>query len=220
MMDKSNPREVLFTQINFSGTIMVWINPVFQRYKEQPLRLPRLLRNQTKNHIGFLRLPLNVLKLSNSCGKYFMATIQLPHDFKEFLRLLNAHQVEYLLIGGYAVGYFGYPRATSDMDIWIAMHPVNAEKVVAALKEFGFHPFELSPELFLQEWQIVRLGVPPIQIELSTTISGVNFSECYPDRVISELDGVQVNLISLKHLKINKKASGRLQDLADLEKLS
>jgi len=148
-----------------------------------------------------------------------MATIQLPHDFKEFLRLLNAHRVEYLLIGGYAVGYFGYPRATADMDIWIAMHPANAEKVVAVLKEFGFNPPELSPELFLKEWQIIRLGVPPIQIELSTTISGVNFSECYADRVIIELDGVQVNLISLKHLKINKKASGRHQDLADLENL-
>jgi hypothetical protein len=135
------------------------------------------------------------------------------------LKLLNAHEVEYLLIGGYAVGYFGYPRATVDMDIWIAMHPTNADKIVTVLKEFGFNPPELSPKLFLKEWQIIRLGVPPIQIELSTTISGVNFGECYADRVISELDGVQVNLISLKHLKINKKASSRHQDLADLENL-
>jgi len=148
-----------------------------------------------------------------------MATIHLPPDFKEFLRLLNAHQVEYLLIGGYAVGYHGYPRATVDMDIWIGVHRANAERIVAVLKEFGFDPPDLSTELFLKEWQIVRLGVPPIQIELATTVSGVNFAECYAERIRDELDGVKVNLISLKHLKINKKASGRHQDLADLENL-
>ena len=148
-----------------------------------------------------------------------MAMIHLPPDFKEFLRLLNAHQVEYLLIGGYAVGYFGYPRATADMDIWIAMNPANAEKIVAALKEFGFNLPDLSPELFLKEWQVIRLGVPPVRIEIATTISGVNFSECYAEKVLGELDGEQVKLIGLKHLKINKKASGRHQDLADLENL-
>jgi predicted nucleotidyltransferase len=135
------------------------------------------------------------------------------------LKLLNAHKVEYLLIGGYAVGYHGYPRATADMDIWIAMNHANAEKVVVALKEFGFDPPELSPELFLKEWQIIRLGVPPVRIEIATTISGVNFGKCYAERIVDVMDGVKVNLISLNHLKANKKASGRHQDLADLEKL-
>ena len=135
------------------------------------------------------------------------------------MKLLNAHQVEYLLIGGYAVGYHGYPRATADMDIWIAMHPANAERTVAVLKEFGFDPPELSPELFLKEWQIIRLGVPPVRIELATTVSGVNFTKCYAERVVDVLDGVKVNLISLRHLKINKKTAGRHQDLADLENL-
>ena len=148
-----------------------------------------------------------------------MATIHLPQDFKEFLRLLNAHNVEYLLIGGYAVGYFGYPRATADMDIWIAMNPANAEKIVKVLKEFGFNPPDLSTDLFLKEWQIIRLGVPPVRIEIATTISGVDFDECFAGKVIAELDGEQVNLISLNHLKINKKASGRHQDLADLDNL-
>jgi len=148
-----------------------------------------------------------------------MATIRLPQDFKEFLRLLNAHHVEYLLIGGYAVGYWGYPRATADMDIWIAVEPSNAEKVVTVLKEFGFNLPDLTAELFLKEWQIVRLGMPPVRIEISTTISGVSFKECFAEKVSGELDGEQVNLISLKHLKINKKASGRHQDLADLENL-
>jgi hypothetical protein len=135
------------------------------------------------------------------------------------LKLLNAHQVEYLLIGGYAVGYYGYPRATADMDIWIAMNPANAERIVAALKDFGFDLPELSSRLFLKEWQIIRIGVPPVRIKVATTISGVNFAECYAQRVVDVLDGVKVNLISLKHLKANKKASGRHQDLADLENL-
>jgi predicted nucleotidyltransferase len=148
-----------------------------------------------------------------------MAMIHLPQDFKEFLKLLAAHQVEYLLIGGYAVGYHGYPRATADMDIWVAMNPANSERIVSVLKEFGFDLSELSPQLFLKEWQIIRLGVPPVRIELATTLSGVDFSECYAERLEDGLDGVKVNLISLKHLKANKKSSGRHQDLADLENL-
>jgi len=148
-----------------------------------------------------------------------MATIHLPNDFKDFLKLLNANRVEYLLIGGYAVGYHGYPRATGDMDIWVAVNPGNAEKIVVALKEFGFAVPELSAELFLRQNQIIRMGLPPMRIELTTTISGVDFEECYAARVVAELDGVKVNLIDLRHLKINKKASGRYKDLNDLENL-
>ena len=145
--------------------------------------------------------------------------MKLPNDFKEFLKLLNVNNVEYLLIGGYAVGYYGYPRATADMDIWIAMNPANADRIVAALKEFGFNQPDLSVNLFLKEKQIIRMGVPPVRIELVTTISGVNFSDCFAQRVVAELDGVQTNLISLPHLKMNKKASARHQDIADLEHL-
>ena len=105
------------------------------------------------------------------------------------------------------------------MDIWIAMNPGNAEKIVAVLEEFGFNLPDLSPELFLKEWQVIRLGVPPVRIEIATTISGVNFSECYAERLTDMLDGVEVDLISLKHIKANKKASGRHQELADLENL-
>jgi hypothetical protein len=145
--------------------------------------------------------------------------IQLPSDFKEFLKLLNVHQVEYLLIGGYAVGFHGYPRATADMDIWIALSPANADRIVAALREFGFNPPDLSPQLFLKQWQIIRMGVPPVRIEIATTISGVDFNDCFAMRVVAELDGVKTNLISLPHLKMNKKASARHQDIADLEHL-
>ena len=145
--------------------------------------------------------------------------IELPLDFKEFLKLLNENGVKYLLIGGYAVGYYGYPRATNDMDVWIAIHPQNAQRVVSTLKEFGFDHPELTPELFLQENKIIRMGHPPMRLEISTGISGVEFDECYTGRIVDELDGVKINIISLPDLKTNKKAAGRLKDLADLENL-
>ena len=144
--------------------------------------------------------------------------IKLPPDFKEFLRLFNEHKVRYLLIGGYAVGYHGYPRATNGMDVWVACDPENAQRVTAALKSFGFNTPELSPKLFLDD-NIVRMGIPPLRIEVLTVISGVSFEECYAECVRDEFDGVQVNLISLPRLKQNKQASGRHKDLNDLEHL-
>jgi hypothetical protein len=117
------------------------------------------------------------------------------------------------------VAYHGYPRATADMDIWIAVHPRNAERVVAVLKEFGFDLPGLSLNLFLKEDQIIRMGVPPVRIEIATGISGVSFGECYAARVVDVLDEVEVNLINLAHLKVNKKTAGRHKDLDDLEHL-
>ena len=128
----------------------------------------------------------------------------LPPDFKEFLNLLNVKNIRYLLIGGYAVGYHGYPRATNDMDIWIAIEPKTAEQMVIVLKEFGFDTPRLSKELFLKENSIVRMGIAPMRIEILTTISGVKFEECFPQRVVDEIDGIEVNIINLKQLKINK----------------
>lgn len=145
--------------------------------------------------------------------------LMLSPDFKEFLKLLREYDVRYLLIGGYAVGYHGYARATSDMDIWVASHPDNAQKIVTVLKVFGFDHPDLSAELFLQENKIIRMGMPPVRLEITTSISGVEFDECYQARVVDELDGVEVNLIDLENLKKNKKASGRSKDIADLEKL-
>jgi hypothetical protein len=145
--------------------------------------------------------------------------VELPQDFKEFLSLLRSHGVEYLLIGGYAVGYHGYPRATGDMDIWIALDPENARRMVETLREFGFDTPQLSPDLFLQDRSMVRMGNVPLRIEITTMISGVSFAECYADRVTDVIDGVEVSLISLRHLKENKRASGRHKDLTDLEHL-
>jgi predicted nucleotidyltransferase len=145
--------------------------------------------------------------------------IGLPQDFKDFLKLLDAEGVEYLLIGGYAVAYHGYPRATEDIDIWVASSPQNAQRIIRALKEFGFDVPELTPDLFLKAESIVRMGVPPLRIELSTTISGVDFAECYQARLTEAIDGITVNIINLTDLKKNKKASGRHRDLDDLERL-
>ena len=145
--------------------------------------------------------------------------VELPKDFKDFLRLLNDERVDYLLIGGYAVGYYGYPRATNDIDIWISTNPENAKKVVKVLKKFGFDAPDLKPDLFLQQDKIIRMGHPPMRIEILTSISGVEFDACHQRREVDTLAGISVNLISLKDLKRNKKASGRHKDLDDLENL-
>ena len=108
-----------------------------------------------------------------------MAMIRLPKDFKKFLRLLNGHHVEYLLVGGYAVGYHGYPRATVGLDIWVAVSHRNARELVEAFKEFGFDVVELKEDLFLQENKIIRIGEPPLRIEVMTSVSGVDFAACY-----------------------------------------
>ncbi len=105
------------------------------------------------------------------------------------------------------------------MDIWVAIQKENAEKLVDALKEFGFDNPQLTIDLFLRQNQNVRMGIPPFRIELLTTISGVNFEECYSERITDIIDGVEVEIINLEHLKLNKKASGRYKDLDDLENL-
>lgn len=145
--------------------------------------------------------------------------MKIPKDFRGFLSLLNENNVKYLLIGGYAVGYYGYPRPTGDMDIWIGIDEENAARTVKVLNEFGFSSPELTKELLMKEKQIVRMGIVPFKLEVSNYIDGVEFDECFAEKLIVDLDGVQVNLISLHHLKINKLASGRYKDLNDLENL-
>jgi len=148
-----------------------------------------------------------------------MATIPLPPDFLDFLRLLNSHGVEYLLIGGYAVGLHGHPRATADLDVWVAMHPQNAAEITKAIREFGFATPDLAPQLFLQPDKVVRMGVPPLRIDILTTIAGVEFRECYPSRMAVEVAGTEIPFIGLEDLIKNKRATGRAQDLADLDHL-
>lgn len=148
-----------------------------------------------------------------------MAQIELPPDFREFLRLLNAHQVEYVIIGGYAVAHHGHPRATQDLDVFVALGRDNAERLVAVLHDFGFDLPEVMPQLFLDPARIVRLGEPPMRLEILTDISGVTFDECRAGSETIDLDGLPVRVIGLADLRRNKRASGRPKDLADLENL-
>lgn len=148
-----------------------------------------------------------------------MATIPISNDFKEFLKLLNVHEVRYLLIGGYAVNYHGYVRATADMDIFVKSDKRNAERLVKVLKEFGFDVAELTPNLFLNPDNVIRMGVPPLRIEIMSSITGVDFEECYENRIIDQWDDATIHLISLEKLKQNKRATGRLKDRNDLEHL-
>ena len=106
---------------------------------------------------------------SSSLDSSTMAQITLPGDFKEFLRLLGARGVEYLLVGGYAVGHHGYPRYTADIDVWVPIDMGNAERLTTVLRDFGFDMPEVNPELFLRERMIIRMGVPPMRIETPTT---------------------------------------------------
>jgi predicted nucleotidyltransferase len=126
--------------------------------------------------------------------------IELPPDFKEFLKLLNSHNVEFLVIGGFAVGFHGYPRTTSDIDIWIRKTPDNVGRVVDAIREFGFNTPNLTPELLLQQRKIVRMGHPPVRIEVMNEIDGVIFEECRSGRVWAECEGIAVPFIGLQDL--------------------
>lgn len=148
-----------------------------------------------------------------------MATIRLPTDFAEFLRSLRSNGAEFLLVGGYAVGLYGYPRATADIDVWVRRSPRNAEKVVAAIRSFGFDVPALSVELLMKPDQVIRMGLPPLRIEVLTSVSGVEFEECWASRNEMLLGGEPVWLPKLEDLKKNKAASGRPKDLEDLRHL-
>jgi hypothetical protein len=144
----------------------------------------------------------------------------LSADFRDFLKCLNDHGVEYLLIGGHAVAYHGYVRPTQDMDVWIGVHPDNAQRMVAAIEGFfGCKLKGLAADWFLDTEQVTRFGVRPNLIEILTRIDGREFRPAYSHRIVGELDGLRVNIISLADLKINKRASGRNKDLADLDHL-
>jgi hypothetical protein len=143
----------------------------------------------------------------------------LNQDFKEFIELLNANNVRYLVVGGYAVALHGHPRYTKDIELWIESTSENATKIIKVLDQFGFGSLALRAEDFLVPDQIVQLGYPPNRIDLLTSLPGVDFESCYPSRIEVTLDRVSVNFIDLENLKISKRATGRLQDLADLENL-
>ena len=143
--------------------------------------------------------------------------IRLPRDFREFLRLLNSNAAEYIVVGGYAVNYHGYSRSTGDIDIWVGSRDDNAARVAAALRQFGFA--SATTDLFAGEDKIVRIGVPPLRLEILTSVSGLQFDESYNNRQVVEVDGVSVPFLNLNDLRKNKRAAGRAKDLADLDEL-
>lgn len=144
----------------------------------------------------------------------------LPPDFREFLACLNDAGVEYLLIGGHAVAYHGYPRVTSDMDVWINRTPDNAAKVLSAIRSFfGTDMAGLTTVQLLDPETVTHFGARPHLIEVLNKISGGDFAQAWPRRIATDYDGVPVQMISLADLKQNKQASARGKDIADLENL-
>ena len=142
----------------------------------------------------------------------------LNPDFKEFAELLNAKGVEYLVVGDYALAAHGHPRYTGDIDFWVRPTPNNIDRLLSALAAFGFGSLGLQAGDFRAD-TVVQLGQPPRRIDLLTTIDGVTFEDCYARREPVELAGVNLNIIGLEDFKTNKRATGRLKDLADLESL-
>lgn len=145
--------------------------------------------------------------------------MKLTPDLKEFFQLLNENKVRYLVVGGYAVAFHGHPRYTKDIDIWIWINPENAARLVKTLKDFGFASLGLQESDFLEPETIIQLGYAPNRIDLIMGVPGVDFEESYKSRVDDNVDGVRLSFIDLENLKKAKKASGRLQDLADVENL-
>lgn len=144
----------------------------------------------------------------------------LAPDFREFLKLLNSEGVEYLVVGGYAVSHYGYPRPTGDLDIWIAIAPDNARRAKAALVRFGFAESAMASADFTTPRRVFRMGVPPVRIEILTSITGVEFADCFARRNTAILDDVSVPFISREDLLQNKRAAARHKDLNDVERLT
>jgi hypothetical protein len=146
--------------------------------------------------------------------------MDLEKDLREFVELLNALNVRYMVVGAFAVAYHGHPRFTGDIDVFIERSHENAERLVQVIERFGFGDLNLSAADFLQEDQVIQLGIAPSRIDLLTFLSGVSFEDAWATREYGEINGLTVPFISKEMLKRNKAASGRTQDLADLEHLN
>lgn len=139
----------------------------------------------------------------------------LPDDFKDFIKYLNGNKVKYLLLGGWAVGIHGNPRATKDIDFLIAVDDTNLKRLKKAMCEFGAPTIDMS--IFKDKGNFFRMGRPPIQIDIITDATGIDMKSSYLRRQIVEVDGLEISVISKEDLIVNKKASGRHRDLDDAE---
>jgi hypothetical protein len=143
----------------------------------------------------------------------------LSPDFRDLIAIFNAHGVEYLVVGAHAVAAHGHVRATEDLDIWVRPDPSNAPRVLRGLVTFGAPLQDLTIEDLSRPGLIFQIGVPPLRIDVLTAIDGVTFDEAWAERVQASFANQSAAVISLRHLIANKKAAGRLQDLADVEQL-
>jgi predicted nucleotidyltransferase len=145
--------------------------------------------------------------------------MKLPQDFREFLELFNAKGVEYMLVGSYALAYYGAPRYTGDIDLFVHRTESNAKRIIEALKEFGFVFPNLTWNDFFKDDTVVQLGMPPVRIDILTFLSGMDWDTAVVHKVSDEIDGIPVCVIGKEDYIINKRASGRAKDLADIEML-
>jgi hypothetical protein len=141
----------------------------------------------------------------------------LNEDYKEMLSILLDYEVKFLVVGAYAMGAHGYPRATGDVDIWIKACPENSKKVHQALTAFGAPVSALTSETFIEEGIVFQIGVAPRRIDILTTIDGVSFSEAYEAKEVIELEGLKIPFLSKRHLIQNKEATGREKDRVDVQ---
>lgn len=145
--------------------------------------------------------------------------MEIQPDFKELLALLNAHNVDYVIVGAYALAFHGAPRFTGDIDIFVKPDTKNAESILAALKEFGFDSLDLKKSDFQQPENVIQLGVPPVRVDLLTSLTDVLWQQAYSGRVEGAYGDVPVYFLGRKEFLTNKKALGRKKDLADIEAL-
>ncbi len=145
--------------------------------------------------------------------------MEVQPDFKELLALFNAHDVEYMIVGGYALAFHGAPRFTGDLDLYVKPTPDNARRILNALREFGFESLELTPRDFQEPDKVIQLGVPPVRVDILTAISGVSWDQAEASQVEGTYGDVPVYFIGRDQLVANKRAAGRKRDLADLEAL-
>jgi hypothetical protein len=145
--------------------------------------------------------------------------MKVNRDFRDLFAEFNAHEVEYLIVGAHALAAHGVVRATKDLDVWVRPTEDNAAAVLRALAAFGAPLHDLEPRDLATPGMVFQIGVEPVRIDIITTIDGVSFSEAWEERVESRYGDQDVYLLSRSHLIRNKHASGRLQDLADIERL-
>lgn len=145
--------------------------------------------------------------------------MEVERDFSELLKLFNAHEVAYLIVGAHALAFHGVPRYTGDLDVLIRPDAENARRVLAALSDFGFGSLELTAEDFTALGRVVQLGVPPVRVDITTSITGVTWDEAHAGKVAGTYGNVPVHYLGRTQFIANKKALARRKDLADLEAL-